>query len=86
MRAAPRHAMVFLFTPRSGAITALEGLEEVNEWDDVNAVRVMHRIGDRVGGDTEEGFVASIWLEASNEQEARRAYARIQKRVRIDVA
>jgi biotin carboxylase len=85
-RAAPRHAIVFLFTPRSGTMTALDGLEDVNEWDGVNAVRVMSEIGERVGGDTEEGFVASIFLEARNEREARRACARIQKRVRIEVA
>jgi predicted ATP-grasp superfamily ATP-dependent carboligase len=86
MRAAPRHAMVFLYTPRSGTITALDGLEDVNEWDGVNAVRVMGEIGERLGGDTEEGFVASIFLEARNEREARRACAHIQKRVRIEVA
>jgi biotin carboxylase len=85
-RAAPRHAIVFLFTPRSGTMTALDGLEDVNEWEGVNAVRVMSEIGERVGGDTEEGFVASIFLEARNEREARRACARIQKRVRIEVA
>jgi biotin carboxylase len=86
MRQAPRHAMIFLFTPRSGTITRLDGLEDVNEWDGVNAVRVISEVGDRVGGDTEEGFVASIWLGARNEREARRACARIQKRVRIEVA
>lgn len=80
-----RHAMVFLFTPRSGTLTRLDGLEAVNEWDGVDAVRVMHTVGDRVGGDREEGFVASIWLEAKNEAEARRAYARIRKKVRIEV-
>ena len=58
----------------------------MNEWDGINAVRVMSEIGERVGGDTEEGFVASIFLEARNEREARRACARIQKRVRIEVA
>jgi predicted ATP-grasp superfamily ATP-dependent carboligase len=86
MRRAPRHAMVFLFAPRSGTITRLDGLEDVNEWDGVNAVRVISEVGDHVGGDTEEGFVASIWLGARNEREARRACARIQKRVRIEVA
>jgi biotin carboxylase len=86
MRAAPRHAMVFLFTPRSGRITRIDGLDEVNEWDGVKAVRVMHEVGDDAGGDTEEGFVASIWLKARNELEARRACRRIQNRVRIDVA
>lgn len=85
LRKARRHAMVFLFTPRSGTLTRLDGLETVNEWDAVEAVRVMHAVGDRVGGDLEEGFVASIWLEAKNEGEARRAYARIRKQVRIEV-
>ena len=84
-RKAPRHAMVFLFTPRSGTITRLEGLEAVNDWDDTAVVRVMQEVGNRVGGDLEEGFVASIWLEAKNEKQARQAYARIRRRVRIVV-
>ena len=66
-------------------LTVLEGLEAVNDWDDTAVVRVMQEVGNRVGGDLEEGFVASIWLEAKNEKQARQAYARIRRRVRIVV-
>ncbi len=82
---AARHAMIFLFTPHSGRLSKLDGLEEVNELAHVKAVRVMHSVGDRVGGDAEEGFLASIWLEARDESEAQRAYSEICAKVRIEV-
>lgn len=83
---ARRHAMIFLFTPHSGRLSRLDGLEDVNEMPHVKAVRVMHSPGDRVGGDSEEGFLASIWLEARDEREAQRAYSEIRAKVRIEVA
>jgi predicted ATP-grasp superfamily ATP-dependent carboligase len=84
-RKAPRHAMIFLFAPRTGAITRLDGFEEINELPRVGAVRLMHQIGDSVGGDNEEGFIASIWAEAKDENQAGRIYSKIQKLFRIEV-
>jgi biotin carboxylase len=84
-RKARRHAMIFLFAPRTGAITRLDGFEEINELPRVAAVRLMHQIGDSVGGDNEEGFIASIWAEAKDENQAGRIYSKIQKLSRIEV-
>jgi biotin carboxylase len=84
-RKARRHAMVFLFTPHSGRLARLDGIDDLLDFPGVQVVRTMHSVGDRVGGDTEEGFLASIWLEARNEDEARRAFAQIRAQVRIEV-
>ncbi len=84
-RRARRHAMIFLFAPRTGVITRLDGFEEINELPSVAAVRLMHQVGDRVGGDNEEGFLASIWLEAKDANQAKRAYSKIRRLARIEV-
>jgi hypothetical protein len=84
-RKAPRHAMIFLFAPRTGVIGRLDGFEEINELPGVGAVRLMHEVGDSVGGDNEEGFIASIWSEAKDESQAGRIYSRIRKLSRIEV-
>jgi predicted ATP-grasp superfamily ATP-dependent carboligase len=84
-RKAPRHAMIFLFAPRTGAITRLDGFEEINALPRVGSVRLMHQVGDSVGGDNEEGFIASIWAEAKDENQAGRIYSKIRKLARIEV-
>jgi hypothetical protein len=85
-RKAPRHALIFLFSPRAGKLSKLEGLETVNELAECRVVRVMHEVGDRVGGDMEEGFLAGIWMEAKDAGAAYRAYARICRLVDIAVS
>src|ERR1700745_2283445 len=52
-RKAPRHAMIFLFSPRAGTLTKLDGLEAVNDLPECRVVRVMHEVGDIVGGTSE---------------------------------
>jgi biotin carboxylase len=84
-RKAPRHAMIFLFSPRAGTLAKLDGLEAVNELPHCRVVRVMHDVGDRVGGTMEEGFLAGIWMEARSQKAARRAYARVRSLVEIAV-
>jgi biotin carboxylase len=84
-RKARRHAMIFLFAPRTGAITRLDGFEEINALPRVAAVRLMHQVGDSVGGDNEEGFIASIWAEAKDENQAGRFYSKVRKLSRIEV-
>jgi biotin carboxylase len=84
-RKARRHAMIFLFAPRTGAITRLDGFEEINALPRVAAVRLMHQVGDSVGGDNEEGFIASIWAEAKDENQAGRFYSKIRRLSRIEV-
>jgi biotin carboxylase len=85
-RRAPRHAMIFLFSPRAGRLTKLEGLEAVNDLPQCKVVRVMHAVGDRVGGDMEEGFLAGIWMEAHDAHAARQAYAQVRRLVDIVVS
>jgi hypothetical protein len=84
-RKAPRHAMIFLFSPRAGRLAKLEGLEAVNELPHCRVVRVMHEVGDSVGGTMEEGFLAGIWMEARSQEAARRAYAQVRRLVDIAV-
>jgi biotin carboxylase len=84
-RRARRHAMVFLFSPRGGTLAELSDLDKINAMPEVRIVRVGHRPGDRVGGDTEEIFLASIWLQADDETRARRSYEHIRKTVSIRV-
>ena len=85
-RRAPRHAMIFLFSPRAGTLAKLDGLDAVNDLPDCRVVRVMHEVGDTVGGTMEEGFLAGIWMEARTREAARRAYARVRRLVDIAVA
>jgi biotin carboxylase len=84
-RRAARHAMIFLFAPRTGTLTRLVGIDAVLALPEVEAVRVMRDVGDPVGGDTDEGFIAGFWMRAATESEAQRAYARIRKMVTIEV-
>lgn len=84
-RRAPRHAMIFLFSPRKGRLVEFSGLDEVNEWPGVRALHIGACEGDRVGGDSEEIFLSGIFLKAADELAARRAYERIRETVRIRV-
>jgi biotin carboxylase len=84
-RHAGRHAMIFLFAPRSGTLRRLEGLERIANLPRVRAVRFMREVEDRVGGDTEEGFLASVWTEVKDEKDAHRVYARIRALAQIRV-
>lgn len=85
-RKARRHAMIFLFSPRSGKLVRLHGLDAVNYFPFVRSVRVMRTIGDKVGGNSEEGFLACIWLEVRNENDAHQAYRQIRRAVHIQIA
>jgi biotin carboxylase len=80
-----RHAMAFLFSPCAGVLTEFSGLRRVLRLPEVRAVRVGHRVGDPVGGDHEEVFLASIWMEAPNAERARVLYQHIRELVRIRV-
>ncbi|HWW61705.1 MAG TPA: hypothetical protein VN181_10095, partial [Thermoanaerobaculia bacterium] len=83
-RAAPRHAMLLLFSPRRGTLR-LAGLPLVHELAGVRSVLAGFASGDRVGGDTEEIFVASVWMKAKDEAAAWRAYETVRDMVRISV-
>jgi biotin carboxylase len=82
IRKAPCHAMVFIFAPKSGLIKKLSGLREINQIPFVRVVRVMCGVGDTVGGDNEEGFIAGIWMEVKNEKDAQRARRRVRSLVK----
>jgi biotin carboxylase len=84
-RSTERHAMVFLFSPRSGVLVEMSGLRRVLRFPEVRAVRVGHQAGDRVGGDHEEVFLASIWMEAPDTERAQALYQRIRETVCIRV-
>jgi predicted ATP-grasp superfamily ATP-dependent carboligase len=84
-RSARQHAMIFLFAPKAGILRRLTGLRSVNQLDRVKTVRMMKQVGERVGGDTEEGFLASVWMEVSDEHDATKAYSQIRSMVGIEV-
>lgn len=84
-RSTERHAMVFLFSPRSGVLRRLAGLDRVRRLPEVKVVRQECRPGQRVGGDAEESFLASIWLKAADAAAADASYRRILELVEIDV-
>ena len=79
------HAMIFFFTPRSGCLEAVEGLERLMLTPGVRAVRQMTAVGERVGGDNEEQFVAGVWARAADADAAIDLHRRLSQRVRIRV-
>lgn len=80
-----RYALVSLFSPRSGILCEFAGLRRVLELPEVRVVRVGHDLGDRIGGDSEEIFLATIFMEAADSKAAWKSYERIKKLVRIRV-
>ncbi|HJL04812.1 MAG TPA: ATP-grasp domain-containing protein [Polyangiaceae bacterium LLY-WYZ-15_(1-7)] len=80
-----RHAMIFLFSPRSGVLEAVEGLERLLLVPGVRVVRRMAEEGRPVGGDVEESFVAGVWARSADAEAARRLLGRVRERVRIHV-
>ncbi len=85
-RKAQRHAMVFLFTDRTGTLTKLTGLRKALNIPQVQVMRQIQGVGDKVGGDMEEGFVAGFWMTAKDEAEAKALYDRIRDIVDIQVS
>lgn len=83
IRRAGHHAMTFIFAPRSGTLLRLDGIESIGGLPRVSAIRVMREAGEAVGGDTEEGFLAAVWMKVNDEEDARRAYAKIRTLARI---
>ena len=84
-RRAGRHAMMLLFSPRRGTIRQLSGLQRLRYLPGVRCVQTGFIPGDRVGGDTEEIFLASVWMRAHDEAAARRAYSTVRDIVSIRV-
>jgi biotin carboxylase len=84
-RRAPRHAIAFLFAPKTGRIRKLRGLDKVLRLPEVHIVREMASEGARTGGDNEEGFLAGVFFEARNEKEARKTYDKIRELVEIEI-
>jgi hypothetical protein len=84
-RRARRHAMIFLFSPHRGTLTHFSGLERVGELPGVHTVLASCDVGERVGGDDEEIFLAGIWMRADDAAAAVRAHRKIQEMVRIRV-
>ena len=80
-----RHAMAFLFSPRAGVLKKFSGMQRVLELPEVLVVRIGYSKGDHVGGDCEEVFLASIWMEAADIDAAQQSYDRIREIVRIQV-
>lgn len=84
-RRAKRHALVSIFSPRSGTLREFSGLRSVLRLPEVRVVRVGNVVGDRVGGDSEEVFLATVFMEAADSKAAWESYERIKKLVRIRV-
>lgn len=84
-RTTQRHAMLFLFSPRSGTLRRLAGLRGLAFRKEIEVVRVMHEVGDRVGGDNEEDFIAGIWVRADTAAQAREIHAKVLAQVEIEV-
>jgi biotin carboxylase len=84
-RSSRQHALAFLFSPHSGILEEFSGLRRVLRLPEVRVVRVGHVVGDRIGGDYEEVFLASIWMESADANTAQRLYERIRQMVRIRV-
>lgn len=80
-----RHAMSFVFSPRSGVLTRLDGLDRVRWLPQVRAVRVGHAVGDVVGGDLEEVFLAGIWHRAPDTAAALATHERILELVTVEI-
>lgn len=85
-RRARRHAMMLLFSPRHGTIRRLSGVQRLHDLPGVRCVEVGFDLGDRVGGDTEEIFLASVWMQAADEAAARQAYDMVRRTVNIRVS
>lgn len=84
-RSTERHAMAFLFSPRSGVLRQFAGLDRVRKMPEVEVVRTAYRSGDAVGGDLEEIFLASIWMRAATAEAAVETYRRAADLVEIEV-
>jgi predicted ATP-grasp superfamily ATP-dependent carboligase len=80
-----RHGMAFLFSPRSGVLREFSGLRRVLRLPEVKTVRVSHAAGDRVGGDSEEIFLAGIWMKVADSNAAWKVYEHIRELVHIRV-
>lgn len=80
-----RYALAALFSPRSGILREFSGLRRVYELPEVRVLRVGSNLGDRIGGDSEEIFLAMIFMEAADSTAAWKSYERIKKLVRIRV-
>jgi biotin carboxylase len=84
-RKSKRYALAALFSPRSGILREFTGLRRVLELPEVRVIRVGNTLGDRIGGDSEEIFLATIFMEAADSKAAWKSYERIKKLVRIRI-
>lgn len=78
-------AMALLFSPRSGTLRRLDGIERVRRLPEVEAVRVGYEVGDVVGGDAEEVFLVSVWMRVRDTAHALALHDRIVDLVDIEV-
>lgn len=84
-RSTERHAMAFVFSPRSGILRRLDGLDRVRQLPEVEVVRPGYRRGAFVGGDAEEIFLASIWMTSPDAAAATASYRVILDLVDVEV-
>lgn len=84
-RSVERHGLAFLFSPRSGVLDRFAGLDRVRALPEVRRVRPGFRAGARVGGDSEEVFLASVFMQVDDGAAALDAFERVRAAVDISV-
>lgn len=84
-RTTERHSMIFLFSPYSGRLKEIVGLELVEQLPGVLSVSAPVAPGSLIGGDFEEVFLVNVWLKSDSSEHAKAMYRKIAETIHFDI-
>ena len=79
------YGMAAIFATEPGVVCGIEGIDAAAALDGVSSVRSHKKVGDAIGGNFEEIFVADAWYKATDVRGARETYKKIRDLVQIHV-
>ncbi|MBN4066546.1 ATP-grasp domain-containing protein [Simkania negevensis] len=82
---APPHAMFWLFSPHSGRLKEVSGLEDLDKLPGIIDVELTYPIDSIIHGDDEECFLVQCWMQAESAKQAIDTYQQAFDAVTIDV-